>query len=85
MIGQLGEREQERARNMAYESRVPRVARGCQPQDNNFIIEGITPTRRGTVSVLGVGGYANIVSAMQVDSEISDLSVSLGTKSLGEI
>lgn len=28
----------------------PRVARGCQPQDNNFIIGGITLARRGTVS-----------------------------------
>lgn len=28
---------------------VPRVARGCQPQDNNFIIGGITLARRGTV------------------------------------
>lgn len=44
---------------------VPRVARGCQPQDNNFIIGGITPARRSTVPSVyhhGVGGSADIVS-----------------------
>lgn len=59
---------------------VPRVARGCQPQDNNFIIGGITPARRGTVSSVyhGVGGSADIVSIRTYDRAISTPAVSPG-------
>ena len=63
------EKRRECTENMANEAErrvearlVPRVARGCQPQDNNFIIGGITPARRGTVPVCGVGGSIDIVS-----------------------
>lgn len=65
------------AENMANEAErgerrsglVPRVARGCQPQDNNFIIGGITPARRSTVPSVyhGVGGSADIVSIRTYD------------------
>lgn len=57
---------------------VPRVARGCQPQDNNFIIGGITPARRGTVRVRGVGGSADIVSIRTNGAAISSPAVSPG-------
>lgn len=55
---------------------VPRVARGCQPQDNNFIIGGITPARRGTVPVRGVGGSIDIVSIRTDGMVISSPAVS---------
>lgn len=57
---------------------VPRVARGCQPQDNNFIIGGITPARRGTVRIRGVGGSADIVSNRTNGTAISSPAVSPG-------
>lgn len=57
---------------------VPRVARGCQPQDNNFIIGGITPARRGTVRVRGVGGSTDIVSIRTNGAAISSPAVSPG-------
>lgn len=60
------------------QAEVPRVARGCQPQDNNFIIGGITPARRGTVRVRGVGGSADIVSIRADGAAISSPAVSPG-------
>ncbi|XP_012147793.1 uncharacterized protein LOC105663459 [Megachile rotundata] len=81
----------EYAENMANEaerrsreaSLVPRVARGCQPQDNNFIIGGITLARRGTVPVRGVGGSTDIVSIRTDGTGISSPAVSSLGRSRG--
>ena len=76
-------KRREYTENMANEAErrvearlVPRVARGCQPQDNNFIIGGITPARRGTVPVCGVGGSIDIVSIRTGGMVISSPAVS---------
>lgn len=63
----------------------PRVARGCQPQDNNFIIGGITLARRGTVSpwyVAWEGPPTLFPSGRAISSPalLSPPLLSLGTK-----